>query len=551
MFLKLNIENYTLIRKLEIDFSMGFSVITGETGAGKSIILGALALILGQRADSNVLFEKSQKCIIEGTFKIENYNLENFFLTHDLDYDSLVILRREINAQGKSRAFINDTPVNLSLLKEIGDRLVNIHSQNSIITLNDANFQLAVLDSYAGQLDQVAKFRTLYQDLLRLKNELEFIRERNRKAQEEKDYYRFLSDEFIQAGLKQGEQEELEQRLQVLTHAEEIKTNLFKSSEIISYGETNILSQLSEVIHHVIAVSKFHPEIAELHERLKSNLIDIKDIAAGIEKISDQISIDQEELEFVTSRLDMIYQLQKKHKVTSVDELINIFHSIEYKLLESDHLDEKIKHIQTEIQDLNSQLSTQAVFLSQARKKVIPAIEKEIVRLSVLLGMQHACFTIECSRQADYSRDGFDRVRFLFSANKGNEPDDVSRIASGGELSRLMLCIKSIVSQKKLLPTIIFDEIDNGVSGEVAGKVGSILKKMANNMQVIAITHLPQIAGKGDWHFKVYKTEEQDITISYIKQLSNLERIEEIAKMLSNDKLTPAAIQTAKELLNR
>ncbi len=549
MLLKLYIENYALIRQLEIDFSQGFSVITGETGAGKSIILGALALILGQRSDSNVLLNKSQKCIIEGTFNIENYCLDEFFFTHDLDKDDKTILRREINPLGKSRAFINDSPVNLSLLKDFGDRLVNIHSQNSIITLNDSNFQLAVLDSYAGQLDKLMKFRSGFQELSFYKKELELLQDQDKKAREEKDYFHFLINEFYRIDLKKGEQEELEEKFQVLTHAEEIKSNLFKSSELISHGEVNILSQLTDVIHNVNSVSKFHQDIAELLERLKINLIDIKDIVSGIEKIGDQISIDPDEFESIAQRLDQIYQLQKKHKVTSIDELINIQYNIECKLIESDNLEEKINQTKNSILGKSEKLVFEAEGLSKTRCKVIPAFEKEIVRLSALLGLPNAIFKVDNFRQFELSKDGLDKIRFLFSANKGIEPADISKIASGGELSRLMLIIKSMVSQKKLLPTIIFDEIDNGVSGEVAGKVGDILRKMAENMQVIAITHLPQIAGKGESHFKVYKTEEQDYTTSYIKRLSNSERIEEIAKMLSNDKVSSAAIQTAKELL--
>jgi len=546
---RLTIENYALIHRLEIEFSPGFSVITGETGAGKSIILGALALILGQRADSNVLMDKAHKCIIEGVFMIKDYALETFFNTNDLDYEETVILRREINAQGKSRAFINDTPVTLSLLKNLGDQLVNVHSQNSITTLNDSNFQLAVLDNYTGQFEKVIDFRHGFQRLMLKKNELEALIHLNSKTREERDYLNFLFNEFNQARLQSGEQEELEQRLKILTHAEEIKTRLFQSTEIISRGEENILLRLAEVIHNVSAIAKFREDIDELQGRLQSNLIDIKDIAGNIEKIGEHISFDASEIEIITLRLDQIYQLQKKHHVNSIDELLLIRQSIENKLLEGDSLDEKINQFQTLIHGSEESLKADASILSKARNKAIYNFEKEIVAISAMLGMNNASFKIECIPLPLLTRDGLDKIRFLFSANKGIVPDDITKIASGGELSRLMLGIKSMVSRKNLLPTIIFDEIDNGVSGEIAGKIGSILKKMAQNMQVIVITHLPQIAGKGDWQYKVYKTEEQGHTRSYIKHLSSTERVEEIAKMLSDERVSASAFQTAKELL--
>ncbi len=550
MLQKLAIKNYALIHDLEIDFCRGFSVITGETGAGKSIILGALSLILGQRADSNVLLNKSLKCIIEGTFNIENYHLDEFFIAHDLDQDNIAILRREINPQGKSRAFINDSPVGLSVLKDLGDRLVNIHSQNAIITLNDTNFQLAVLDSYTGHLEDVAKYRTGFLELQKFENELNFLQEKDIKAREERDYFSFLLHELNRIELKIGEQDELEHRLQLLTHAEEIKSGLYKSTEILAQDEFNVLSRLSEVIHHLHSVSSFQEAILDIQERLQSNLIDIKDIASSIERINDKIFFNPAEIENTSTRLDQIYQLEKKHKVTTVDELLNIKYNIENKLSEGEYLEEKIKRVKSTIENISTRLLKTAEMISKARKKAIPAFEKEMVKLSSRLGMHNANLIIECKSQPELSKDGLDRIHFLFSANKGVEPNEISKIASGGERSRLMLCIKSMVSQKNLLPTIIFDEIDIGVSGEIAGKVGDILKKMSSHMQVIAITHLPQIAGKGEWHYKVYKTEKQDFTTSYIKQLSAKERMEEIAKMLSNDKVTNAALQTAKELLN-
>ncbi|MCK9423254.1 MAG: DNA repair protein RecN [Bacteroidales bacterium] len=550
MLQKLSIENYVLIQKLEVDFSHGFSVITGETGSGKSIFLGALGLILGQRADTNVLLDKSRKCIVEGLFFIRGYNLEYFFKDHELDFDETIILRREINQTGKSRAFINDTPVNLSTLKDLGDKLVNIHSQHSIVTLNDADFQLAVLDNYAGIQPILQTYRSNYFLLVRLKKKKDDLILKNTKAKEDRDYYHFLVDELKKADLKPDELGSSEERLQFLTHAEEIKTTLFRATGSISTGEITIIGQLSDVINLLNGISRYNTKLQELVERLKINSIDIKDISSELSFIEEHIDIDQDEIEKLTQRLNLLYRLLQKHQKTTVNELIVLTQELEMKLMDADSIEEQITRFNTEIQNLEKSLYDQTREISSARAKVISNFEKEIIRLLLILGMNQAQFKIELSSGDSLSRDGIDKVRFLFSANKGIELDEVSRIASGGELSRLMLSIKSMISQKNLLPTIFFDEIDNGVSGEIAGKVGSILKQIGNRMQVIAITHLPQIAAKCNHHYRIYKKENQDIAMSYIKQLSKEERIEEIAKMLSDNTVTTTALKNAKELLN-
>jgi DNA repair protein RecN (Recombination protein N) len=551
MLLKLSIKNYILIHDLEIDFSEGFTVITGETGAGKSILLGALSLILGQRADSDILLDKSKKCIIEGYFKISGYHLEDFFCGQELDYEDHIILRREINQNGKSRAFLNDTPVNLSLFKDLGDRLVNVHSQNSIITLNDSNFQLAVIDNYAGIQAEVADFRTGYAKFLEIKRQLVTLEEQEAKAAGEKDYFRFLLDELDLARLASGELQEIEAQLEVLTHAEEIKHGLYRANFMISGADENILAQLSEIGHLLNGVAKFKPELKNLAERINVNYIDVKDLSNELQTIEEQVFVDPQRVESLTQRVDHLYRLMKKHHVTSVEQLIFLKLDIEKKVTDEVGLEEQVLFLRKEIRNLESNLAEKAGTLSLSRKKVVSEFETEVIGILSKLGIPKARFTIDFFRSDSLNKDGVDKVKFLFSANKGIELRDLSNSASGGELSRIMLAIKSMISQKNLLPTIIFDEIDNGVSGEVAARVGGILKRMGSYMQVIAITHLPQIAAKGDRHYWVFKSENDQKTTTYIKQLSSRERVEEIAKMLSSETVTDSAIQAANDLLEQ
>jgi len=550
MLLKLSIKNYILIHDLEIDFADGLSVITGETGAGKSILLGALSLILGQRADSDILLEKSKKCIIEGLFIIKGYNLEGFFNSHELDYEDTIILRREINQNGKSRAFINDTPVNLALLKDLGDRLVNVHSQNSIITLNDSNFQLAVIDSYTGIQAEVSSYRAGFYKFIELKRQLIDLEEQESKAAGERDYFQYLLDELNLAQLKPGELQEIEEQLELLMHADEIKNSLYRANHMISGSDENILAQLSEVVHVINSIAKYKPELKKLSERINVNYIDIKDLSNELNIVEEQVFVDPPRVEFLTHRLDQLYRLMKKHQVSTVEQLLSIKQDIENKVSDEAGTAEHVIILRKEIAGIETDLVIKARILSSKRKKIVPEFEKEVIGILAKLGIAMARFNIEFLMSESISKDGIDKVKFSFSANKGIELKELSSAASGGELSRIMLAIKSMISQKNLLPTIIFDEIDNGVSGEVAGKVGGILKRMGGYMQVIAITHLPQIAAKGDRHYWVFKSENKQTTTTFIKLLTAKERIGEIAKMLSDETVTDSAYKTANELLN-
>ena len=549
MLTKLTIENYALIDKLEISFSGGFSVITGETGAGKSILLGALGLILGQRSDPSVLLDPTRKCIVEGHFIIRDYNLQDFFSLNELDYEENTILRREISQSGKTRAFINDTPVTLNVLKDLGDHLLNIHSQHSIITLNDVNFQLAVLDDYAGIQNEVMKYRESFFRHLRVKKQLDELIQLEIKSRNDRDYFQFLFNELDASALQEGEQEEIEKRLQVLTHAEEIKINLYKTIQLLSESDGCVLNQLSEILNLSAGISKFHPDLGEISSRIRINHIDLKDITSTLERIAEEVLVDPKEIETISTRIDLIYKLEKKHHVSNDKDLLLLKNEFEKKLLEVSSLENKISEYQNELNAQIIELSAIAQKISSDRKRIIIDFEKDIVGLLRELGMPDARVKIDHKLSTELTNDGLDKVKFLFSSNKGVDLDDISRIASGGELSRLMLSVKSLISQKNLLPTIIFDEIDIGVSGEIAGKIGIILRRMAKKMQVIAITHLPQIAGMGEEHFLVYKVIEEEMTKSRMKKLGREERIHEIAKMLSNDKVTASASKAASELL--
>ena len=550
MLSQLSIQNYALIRKLEINFNNGLSVITGETGTGKSIILGALALIVGKRADTQVLFEENKKCIIEGSFLIKNYGLKDFFEENDIDYDDITILRREINKQGRTRAFINDTPVNLGLLKELGDKLLNIHSQNIITTINNSDFQLAIIDDYARHSDLLKLFKHNFKEFVQKKKSLNELKEKENKAKAEQDYNTFLLNELESAAISPNEQQEIENELEILNNSEEIKENLFKFTTSLKINERNLIAQLTEIELLLKKFSNVHPDINKLNERMSSTLIELSDISDEVEKIEESISFDPERINNLSDRLDLIYKLLQKHKVLKVKELLVIKESLSEKLFEIISLDEKIKEIKSEVDAKEKELRKISEKISKNRLKAIPEIEKIIIQSLNELGIPEAQFLIEHKHKEQFTLDGKDRIGFLFNANKGGIPGELSSIASGGELSRLMLSIKSLISKRNLLPTIIFDEIDSGVSGKIAGKVGAILSKMSKNMQVIVITHLPQIAGKGSTHYVVTKEIEGNFTKTLIKKIEKNERIAEIAKMLSGTDKSKSAIETAKELLN-
>ncbi len=549
MLSHLTIKNYALIRELDIEMAGGFEVITGETGAGKSILLGALSLILGQRADASLLNEKDKKCIVEGTFRITGYLLESFFRNNDLDYQDATLIRREISPNGTSRAFINDTPVTVALVRELGEKLVNIHSQYQTLTLNDASFQMTVVDNYAGIIPQVSAYREKFDQLSRMKTTLRQLGEQENKSQSEQEYVQFLFDELEKAQLRSGEQDVIEKELQILTNAEEIKSCLYKASQTLLHNDTNILDQLRELIATLSRSVRFYPNLQVLVDRLTEAGIEMKDIALEIGRLENQVVYDPQRIAALSERIDLINKLEHKHHVGTTEELLALKNDLEQKIRSRQSLAEKILQLEDETDQLGEELNLLAEDISSKRKAILPGFEREIIFLLRDLGMPDARFTIGQKQMDSLTRDGNDQLMFLFNANKGGEMKEISEVASGGERSRLMLVLKSLIARKNLLPTIVFDEIDMGISGEVAGKMGNILRRMSEFMQVIVITHLPQIAGKAQTHYLVYKMADIFSAQTLLKKLTESERLQEIAKMLSDQKVTDSAIMAARELL--
>lgn len=550
MLQKLIIQNYALIDNLEINFDKGLNILTGETGAGKSIILGALSLILGQRAESRYFFNQQKKCVIEGSFKIAGFHLNAFFEENDLDYEGETVLRREISADGKSRAFINDTPVNLTLIKNFGERLIDIHSQHATQEINDPDFQLLVVDGVAGHQDLLNTYQTKFRAYKKTVAQLQQLIEQNDKAKADLDYYQFQFDELEKAGISNDEQELLEKELYTLNNAEEIKRNLSGAHYLMHEGETSAIIQLREAGQQLSAIEKFNPEVEELHERLKSTLIELKDIASELEILDQKTHTNEGRAEEVNTRLSLLYNLQKKHRVNSNEELLAIQDDLSDKIQQAVFGDEAVEKLQKQISADKQELEKLAAELSANRTKAIPVIQGKVLATLTEMGMGNSALEIEQAQLGDLTKNGTDAIRFMFSANKGHALADMSKVASGGELSRLMLSIKSIIAEYTALPTIIFDEIDTGVSGEVANKVGQVMERLSQNLQVITITHLPQIAGKGKSHYFVYKDDTAATTYTRIKKLDNNERVLEIAKMLSGDKPGESALQNARELLD-
>lgn len=550
MLKSLYIKNYALIHELNIEFNSGLAIISGETGAGKSILLGALSLILGQRADTQVLLDKTSKCIVEGYFEIDAYKLKDFFKKNDLDYDARTSLRREINIAGKSRAFINDTPVSLNVLKELGMKLVDIHSQHNNILLGNNVFQLQVIDAFAGNftlLDTYTKDYALYRKL-----ESDFVRlkEENQKAQSDLDYFQFQYDQLEQAKLSEGEQIKLENEQDILTHSEEIGMSLEKISNFLEGENENILGQMRSIRQMLERMKDFFAPASDMYDRFVSTEIEMNDLASEIETAKQGIIHEPGRLEIVRERLNLLYTLEQKHNVNSVEDLIRI-HSELKKSIDSiatgdRNIEERKKELEIKKEDLKKLART----ISGKRTGKLPVIEKEIASMLKKLGMPNARFAVNHISKEDLSPTGIDQVDFMFSANKNSRVQDLKKVASGGELSRVMLSLKSLIARSVSMPTIIFDEIDSGVSGDIADRVGEIIYKMAESMQVINITHLPQIASKGGQHFLVYKTDEKNITRTHLRLLNPEERVLEIAKMLSGKDLSDAAIENAKTLLN-
>jgi len=549
MLQQLTVENYTLIQHLSIHFEHGFTVITGETGAGKSILIGALSLILGQRADSNVLLDKNKKCIIEGTFHGKDYKLQAFFINNDLDYDENIILRREITPAGKSRAFINDTPVNLNLVRELGEKLVDIHSQHAILALNDPAFQLSIADEYADHTGLLKTYQAEYKKLQLLKSDLQQLQQEEMNARKDQDYFNFLLTELNNARLQPDEKVELENELEVQTHAEEIKTYLLQVKYLFDHEDANLLTSMAETVSLMRKVGAFHPEGEKLLQRLESVWIELKDIGQEINRFEEAVVYDPEKLEQLNQRLSLIYQLEHKHHVDGIDELLSITNDLQKKLDNIVSLEDQIIQLKSDISEKQKNLNKLNDNLSAGRQSALEPLSDDLTGMVRQLGMPDALVQLRFEKLKEPGPDGSDKVRLLFNANKGGSLKEVSSIASGGELSRLMLSVKYLLSRKKKLPTLIFDEIDVGISGEIAAKMGAMMHNMAKSMQLLTITHLPQIASKATNHLLVYKQAGEAATHSNIMPLVREERILEIAKMLSGESVSEISIMKAKELM--
>ena len=550
MLQSLTIHNYALIDSLQITFDAGFSVITGETGAGKSIILGALSLILGQRADPRHIQQGETKCVIEGVFNISAYNLKPFFEEMDWVYDEEeCILRREIWVNGKSRAFVNDSPVYLNDLKGLGERLIDIHSQHQNLSLNDNLYQLNVVDLLAGTAQERMAYAKAFAEYRSVEKALNELHQQSRKNKEEEDYLRFRYQALADAALEADEQERLETELEAITHSEEIKLGLFMATSFLSGDEQNVESMLRSVIEALGNVQHVFPKVAELVARAQSAYIDLKDVREEASRLFEGVEFDPARQLLLEERLSTIYDLQKKFSANSVGELILLREEMAAMLANIDSLDERVALLEKEVEEKKSTMLTIAGRLSEKRKAAIPPLEKDIIEKLTYLKMPHTRFRCELIPKQFPDATGMDSVQFLFSANKNSALHPVSQIASGGEISRLMLCIKAMIAGATALPTIIFDEIDTGTSGEIADRVGSIMKEMSRQMQVIGITHLPQIASKGDTHFVVYKEETRERVTTHIKELTPEERISEIARILSGAEVSVQAIENARVML--
>jgi DNA repair protein RecN (Recombination protein N) len=553
MLKKLSVNNYVLIDQLDIRLEKGLSIITGETGAGKSIILGALGMLSGQRVDASLLLNKEKKCIVEAVFEIAPYHLQEFFSEHELDYDKETTVRREINTEGKSRAFVNDTPVGLALLKELSSKLLDIHSQHETLLLSDGKFQMHVLDAYAGNVKQLEKYKVDYKNVKELRKELTLLKEAEKQSKADLDYFTFQFDELNSVQLISGEQELLEQEQERLEHSEDILLQLGKAIGILRDEDDNIIAQLLSVQQSLNAIKKYDEKFSLLAERINSSLVELKDVYDEVESAAATFQVDPNRLEFIGDRLSSIYNLQKKHRVNTVEELLMLKEDLDTKITAIGSLEDQLLALTSKQNEAIKMLELSGEELSKSRHAAIPLIEKEITKQLAELSMPHAVFKIKLVKDKDegFLPEGMEKIVFMFSANKGVDFKELGKVASGGEMSRLMLCIKALLARLSAMPTVIFDEIDTGISGETAARVGTILKQMAKNHQVLAITHLPQLASKGDDHFLVYKEVRKGLTRSFLKKLEEQERVNEIARMLSGEALSAAALENAKDLLSQ
>jgi DNA repair protein RecN (Recombination protein N) len=550
MLKSLFIQNYVLIDSLDIRFTESFSVITGETGAGKSIILGALSLVLGQRADVKSIKSGEEKCVIEATFDISSYHLESFFRENELEYEpNVCTLRRELFASGKTRMFVNDSPASLNIVKELGNRLIDIHSQHQNLLLADAKFQLRVVDVMAQNETQLLQYRKEYTRYQSVKKEWKELTEKASRSKQDEDYIRFQLQQLEEAKLTEGEQEDLEQEQKAIVNTEEIKSALYKITNWLDGEEKGVVSYLKEAVSVAETLERYYPGAKEIIERLRTAYIDLKDLASETDAQKEDVESDPERLQWINERLDTLYTLQQKHRLPTVEALITLRENYRRQLTEIESFDEAIKALFLQQEAAYGELLKQAALLSEQRKKAADVISAHLITNLSHLGMPNTRFRIDFVTKNEPESDGMDDVRFLFSANKSGELERVAQTASGGEISRLMLCIKAMIAGFTALPAIIFDEVDMGVSGDIADKMGSIMQDLGAKMQVIAITHLPQIASKGKEHFFVYKQDTSEHTLTQIRKLSPAERVKEVARMLSGATLTDASIANARELL--
>lgn len=550
MLASLSIANYALIEKLSIEFSNGFSIITGETGAGKSILLGALGLVLGKRADLTSLKNKEEKCVIEAHFSIAKYNLKPFFEDNDLDYDEHTIIRREILPSGKSRAFVNDSPVNLQVLLELGVFLLDIHSQHQTLELAEERYQFTIIDAIAKNQLLLEEYQENLKQYKSVKQKFEAAKSELQSIKNEQDYNSFLYNELTEANLEVGQQEEFESDLEKLSNVELIKEQLSKALVLTENEQFGLMHNLSEFKFAIQKINGFSPEYLRLFERIESVLIEFKDISVEMNSFADNLNDDPKKLELLSQRLQVIYALQKKHQVATIEELIVIQNELEQKVVSVATIEESLLKFERDSSEIENRLNEFAQKLHQSRIESIPVLIGKMVNMLSLLGMPNVRFKIELNETSQYLQNGKDELLFLFSANKGSDFGLLKKVASGGEMSRIMLVVKAILSNYSNLPTIILDEIDTGVSGEIAAKMGEIMKEMSQTMQVFAITHLPQIAAKGNKQFKVFKRVSGEQTYSEIKQLNTEERVQEIAQMLSGATVSESAYNHARELLN-
>jgi len=547
----LSIQNFALIDQLNIDFDKGLSVITGETGAGKSILLGALRLILGERADHNSLKNSEQKCIIEGTFKVTDYQLQQFFESNDLDYWEETIVRREISPQGKSRNFINDTPTTLEVMKNLGRKLIDIHSQHQSLQINDPAFQLKVIDALAGNYYLKEKYKKAYNTYTEDLEALAHLKNKASEAKKEEDFFKFQFEELSALALKDGEAKELSQEQEQLANSEDILRNFSQMEAMLSEQEGNVIEMMQQLKRLFAENSNYLPDFKELSDRFQSTTIELEDIAQDLSQQASSYEFDPNRQLYVEERLGEIHRLQQKHQLGDAEELLILLDEFDEKLQVISNYDDQIKKLENALFNSEKLVLELAEELQTKRLSVLPQLEKSVVKSLQQLGIPHADFKVEHQESEKVQKSGKDTFQFLFSANKGIPPQQLAKTASGGEVSRLVLSIKSLLASKQKMPTIIFDEIDTGVSGEVADQMGTVLNKLAENMQVISITHLPQIAAKGAAHFFVYKADEGERSTTQIMQLNEKDRLNEIAKMLSGKNLSEAALNNAKELLNQ